>query len=72
VVLTLAMAALVASLTQTLVVPILPLLPERLGVSPSAASWVVTVIVVTAAVANPVLGRLGDQFGLRLVLFGTL
>jgi len=72
VVLTLAMAALVASLTQTLVVPILPLLPERLGVSPSAASWVVTVIVVTAAVANPVLGRLGDQFGLRRVLFGTL
>jgi len=67
-----AAAALVASLTQTLVVPALPLLPGLLGVSPSATSWVVTATVVTAAAANPVLGRLADQFGLRRVLLATL
>lgn len=67
-----AFAALVASLTQTLVVPVLPQLPALLGSSPGATSWVVTVTVVTAAAANPLLGRLGDQFGLRRVLLWTL
>jgi len=63
---------LVASLGQSLVVPLLPVLPERLGVSAGAVTWLVTITVLAAAVANPLLGRLGDQFGLRRVLLVTV
>ncbi|WP_158647999.1 MFS transporter [Nocardioides houyundeii] len=62
------MGGLVVSLTQTLVVPVLPTLPGTLQVSASTASWLVTITVVVAAACNPVLGRLGDQFGVRRMI----
>ncbi|WP_426246536.1 MFS transporter [Nocardioides sp. LHG3406-4] len=64
----LATGSLVVSLTQTLVVPVLPTLPATLQVNASTASWLVTVTVVVAAACNPVLGRLGDQFGVRRMI----
>jgi MFS family permease len=64
----LALGSLVVSLTQTLVVPVLPTLPATLHVTASTASWLVTVTVVVAAACNPVLGRLGDQFGVRRMI----
>ncbi|WP_182524780.1 MFS transporter [Nocardioides dongkuii] len=65
---TVASAAFITSLTQALVVPVLPGLPRELGVSASTASWLVTVTVVVGAVANPLLGRLGDQYGRKRML----
>lgn len=62
VVLVVAFATLVTTLNQTLVVPVLPELPGRLGVTPSIATWLVTATVIAGAVSHPVLGRLGDQF----------
>ena len=71
-VLVVAGAALVTSLTQALVVPVLPALPGELGVSAATASWLVTVTVIVGAVANPILGRLGDQLGRRRLLLATI
>lgn len=65
-------AAFVASLTQALVVPLLPRLATDLDVSGAAVSWLVTSTVIAGAIANPLLGRFGDQFGRRRLLLIAL
>ncbi|MEV7007220.1 MFS transporter [Streptosporangium sp. NPDC051022] len=72
VVLVVAFSALVTTLNQTLVVPVLPGLPARLQVTPSVAAWLVTATIIAGAVAHPVLGRLGDQFGMRRMMVVAL
>ncbi|GGN94619.1 MFS transporter [Actinoplanes lobatus] len=62
---------LVAAL-QTLVVPVVANIRADLGVSTSAASWVVTANLLAAAVLTPMLGRLGDLYGRRPVMLGVL
>ncbi|MGV9669625.1 MFS transporter [Gordonia sp. NPDC003504] len=62
---------LIASLMQTLVIPIQPELPELLGTSRSNASWVITATLLAAAVAMPIAGRLGDMFGKRRVMLAS-
>jgi MFS family permease len=64
----LAFGGIVASVMQTLVVPLLGELPKILGTSPSNATWVVTVTLLAAAVATPIMGRLGDLYGKRRML----
>lgn len=56
------------ALQQTMVVPALPVLQAELGASPSWAVWVLTGFLLTASVATPLLGRLGDQFGKERML----
>lgn len=68
----LAFAGIVASLTQTLVMPLLGQLPEILSTDPSNAAWVVTASLLASAVTTPVAGRLGDLYGKRLVLVGSV
>lgn len=68
----LAFAGIVASLTQTLVMPLLGQLPEILSTEPSNATWVVTASLLASAVTTPVAGRLGDLFGKRAVLVGSV
>ncbi|GGS86966.1 MFS transporter [Streptomyces violaceus] len=53
---------------QTLVIPIVPELPRYLDASPSNAAWAITATLLAAAVATPVVGRLGDMFGKRRML----
>lgn len=65
---TLCVGGLVASLMQTLIIPIQPELPQLLDTSSSNASWVITATLLAAAVAMPVAGRLGDMFGKRRVI----
>ncbi|MGV9711496.1 MFS transporter [Gordonia sp. NPDC003424] len=60
---------LVASLMQTLIIPIQPELPMLLHTTISNASWVITATLLAAAVAMPIAGRLGDMFGKQRVLF---
>src|ERR687887_1270277 len=68
------------ALLQSLVVPALPEIQASLHTSESAVGWVLTAYLLSASVATPILGRLGDMYGkerlLMLVLlmlaFGTL
>lgn len=62
---------LVASLMQTLVIPIQPELPRLLNTSISNASWVITATLLAAAVAMPIAGRLGDMFGKQRIMLGS-
>ncbi|WP_067807269.1 MFS transporter [Nocardia beijingensis] len=64
----LAMAGIVVALMQTLMIPILPHLPEYLGAPASDTAWAITATLLAAAVATPVMGRLGDMFGKRRIL----
>lgn len=68
----LAMAGIVVALMQTLMIPILPHLPEYLGAPASDTAWVITATLLAAAVATPVMGRLGDMFGKRRMLLISL
>ncbi|MFQ6144480.1 MFS transporter [Streptomyces seoulensis] len=68
----LALAGLLTSMAQTALVPLVPLLPRLLDTSPSRAAWAVTAALVSGAVFNPITGRLGDMFGKRRALLGTL
>lgn len=68
----LAFCGVVVALMQTLVVPLLPHIPELTGSTPTAASWLVTVTLLTGAVCTPLLGRIGDMYGKRRVLLASL
>ncbi|GII02015.1 MFS transporter [Planobispora takensis] len=63
-----AVAGIVASLTQTLVIPLIGELPKILDTTASDASWVVTVTLLAGAVTTPVMGRLGDMYGKRRMM----
>ena len=58
----------VVALQQTMVVPLLPEFPGILGVSSDDASWLVTATLLTSAVATPIMSRLADMFGKRLMM----
>ncbi|MDF3142825.1 MULTISPECIES: MFS transporter [unclassified Streptomyces] len=68
----LAFAGIAVSLMQTLVIPIVPALPKYLNASASNTAWAVTATLLAAAVATPVVGRLGDMFGKRRMLLVSL
>lgn len=70
----LALAVSVASLSalQSLVVPVLPEMQRDLGTTPDGIAWTLTAWLLTAAVATPVLGRVGDLVGKRRVFVGVL
>ncbi|MFD9334441.1 MFS transporter [Streptomyces sp. NPDC060028] len=68
----LAFCGVVVAVMQTLVVPLLPHVPELTGSTPAAAGWLVTVTLLTGAVFTPVLGRVGDLYGKRRVLLASL
>ncbi len=71
----LAAAGIAVSLTQTLMIPLIPELPALLNTSPSNASWTITVTLLTAVVATPVFGRLGDMHGpkpMLMICAGTM
>ncbi|MSX07650.1 MAG: MFS transporter, partial [Actinobacteria bacterium] len=57
---------------QTMVVPIVGTIGTQLGVSTTAAGWVLTANLLAAVIATPVIGRLADLHGKRPVLIGVL
>jgi MFS family permease len=59
-------------LLQSLVVPALPTLQAALHTSQSSISWILTAYLLSASVATPVLGRLGDMFGKEHMLVVVL
>jgi MFS family permease len=56
------------SLMQTMVVPALPVLQRDLHTSTTWATWVLTIFLLVASVATPVVGKLGDQYGKERLL----
>jgi EmrB/QacA subfamily drug resistance transporter len=68
----LATAALAYAVSQTMVAPALPAIQKDLGTTTTGVTWVLTVYLLTASIATPVLGRLGDMFGKERVLVGVL
>lgn len=62
------LGALVVSLSQTILVPVLATLPTTLDQSVDTVQWLLTSTLLVAAVAVPVMGRLGDMFGKRRLL----
>lgn len=69
---TLALSGTVMSLQQTIVVPLLPDFPRLLETTADNASWLVTATLLTGAVATPVVSRLADMYGKRIMMMVTL
>ena len=68
----LVLSALAYALSQTMVAPALPAIQEDLGTSTTTVTFVLTAYLLTASVATPIIGRLGDMFGKERMLLGTL
>jgi EmrB/QacA subfamily drug resistance transporter len=68
------------ALMQSLVLPALPEIQRELGASETSISWMLTAYLLSASVATPIIGRLGDMYGKQRLLvvilivlsFGTL
>ncbi len=68
----LASCGVLVSISQTIVVPLLPELPRITHSQPADVSWLLTVTLLTGAVFTPLLGRAGDMYGKRRVLLIAL
>ncbi|MFG6197197.1 MFS transporter [Nonomuraea sp. JJY05] len=68
----LAFAASIAALQNTAVVPLLPVLQRELHAPLSAVTWTLTLSLLVAAVATPLLSRFGDMYGRRPMILGAL
>jgi MFS family permease len=66
------LGALMAALAQTLVIPVLPDIAADVHASPTATSWLLTATLLSGAVAVPILSRLADMYGRRLLLMLSL
>ncbi|MEV0390302.1 MFS transporter [Nonomuraea sp. NPDC050643] len=66
------LAAVTASLSQTIVIAVLPVLGLELAAPATGVTWVLTTFMLASAVATPIAGRLGDMFGYRRVLVACL
>ncbi|AWB91544.1 MFS transporter [Aeromicrobium chenweiae] len=62
------LGALVVALSQSLLIPVLSILPAELDTSASNVNWLLTSTLLAAAVSVPIMGRLGDMFGKRRLL----
>jgi EmrB/QacA subfamily drug resistance transporter len=68
----LALGGLAYALLQSLVAPALPEIQHSVHTSESGVTWVLTAYLLSASVATPLLGRLGDIHGKERVLVGVL
>ena len=57
---------------QNLVVPVLPVIQDDFTTSTAGVTWTMTAWLIAAAVATPLLGRVGDMVGRRRVLLISL
>lgn len=64
----LSISGILVALMQTLVVPLLPDFPGILQVTADDASWLVTVTLLSSAVATPIASRSADMYGKRKMM----
>ena len=60
------------ALMQSLVLPALPDIQRSLHASGTSISWILTAYLLSASVATPIAGRLGDMYGKQCVLIVVL
>ena len=65
------LVVLLSSLDQTIVATALPVIARDLGAI-EQLPWIVTSYLLTATVSLPIYGKLGDQFGRKLVLMSAI
>jgi EmrB/QacA subfamily drug resistance transporter len=68
----LTLAGIAFALQQTMVIPALPTLQQELHTTTTWVTWVLTVFLLVASVATPILGKLGDQYGKERLLVISL
>jgi EmrB/QacA subfamily drug resistance transporter len=68
----LTLAGIAFALQQTMVIPALPTLQQELDTTTTWVTWVLTVFLLVASVATPILGKLGDQYGKERILVISL
>src|SRR6185437_5921699 len=68
----LAAAGAAYALLQSLVAPALPDLQHALHTSVNSVSWVLTAYLLSASIATPLIGRLGDMHGKEKLLVAVL
>jgi MFS family permease len=68
----LTLAGIAFALQQTMVIPALPTLQQDLNTTTAWVTWVLTVFLLVASVATPILGKLGDQYGKERLLVISL
>jgi MFS family permease len=68
----LAVAGIGYALLQSLVAPALPDIQHALHTSVSGVSWVLTAYLLSASIATPLIGRLGDMYGKARLLVVVL
>lgn len=68
----LAVAAASFSLLQSLITPVLPTIQRDLGTSQSTVTWVLTAWLLAAAIATPLMGKVGDMTGKHRTLVVAL
>ena len=62
------LSALAFALLQTMVAPAIPAFADEFDTSPATATWALTGFLLSASVATPLAGKLGDLFGKGRVL----
>jgi EmrB/QacA subfamily drug resistance transporter len=68
----LALGAISYALLQSLVAPALPDIQHALHTSENSVSWILTAYLLSASVATPLIGRLGDMYGKERLLMIVL
>jgi EmrB/QacA subfamily drug resistance transporter len=62
------LCSILAPLNSTMIAVALPQIRDDFGLRPAAVAWLVSGYLIAMAVAQPIGGRLGDQYGRRRVL----
>jgi len=65
-------AGIAFALQQTMIIPALPILQREFHTTAAWATWVLTGFLLSASVATPLIGKLGDQFGKERLLVISL
>lgn len=60
------------ALLQSLIIPVLTQIQAEFDTDQSTVTWVLTAYLLSASIATPLLGRLGDVYGRKQVLVGAL
>ncbi len=60
------------SMLQSLVLPVLPTIQASLHTTQSTVTWVLTAYLLSASIATPIVGRVGDMIGKKKVLVAVL
>src|SRR5881396_2067764 len=56
------------ALQQTIVIPALPALQRELHTTTAWVTWLLTAYLLTSSVPTPLVGKLGDQYGMNTVM----